>query len=159
MTPELAQAFPLEGIPLWLKGSGDCVRQGTCSMTTDDLPLLATQNPGIGEHEDAAPVLVSNRCELPYCRVNQSDAFEWAHKNCLPLELSAVECAHRSGQPLGLPNEDASGTREKKFVVKDFFARGPILGYPRIHPGALELRQFGEGSECMLPLVKFPSGL
>ena len=114
-------------------------------MATDYPPMLVTENPRIGEHEDPAPVLVADRCDLPDCRVNQSDILKWPHKYRLPLELSAVEDAHCSGEPFGLPNEDSSGAGEEKLVVKDGFASAPILGHPRVHPGALELGQFGDG--------------
>ena len=130
-----------------MEGIGDCARQRACSMTADDLPLIAAEHPGIGEHEHAAPVLTSDRGDLPYCRVNQRDVLERPNKDLLPLELLAVESAHCSGQPFRLANEHASGAGEKKLGIKDFFASSSVLGYPRVHPAALQLRQLGERVE------------
>ena len=47
---------------------------------------------------------------------------------------SSKSCAENSAK-------GASGAGQKELVVQNVFASGPILGYPGVHPGVLELGQ------------------
>jgi len=126
-----------------MAGLGDRARQWACSMTANDLPMIAAEHPGIGEHENTAPVLTSDRGYLSDCGVNQRDAFERPNKDLLPFELLAAKGTHCPSQPFRLANEHPSGAGEKELGIKNLLASNSVLGDPCVHPVAFELRQFG----------------